>query len=67
MQGTVKWFNNKKGYGFIIREGEDDLFVHHSQIIQDGFRHLSQGDKVSYDIGERDGKKIAVNVKQTED
>ncbi len=54
--GTVKWFNDKKGYGFITPdEGGDDLFIHHSNVEMEGFKTLSDGQKVSYEAGE--GKK----------
>jgi cold shock protein len=49
-QGTVKWFNNTKGYGFIEREGGPDIFVHHTAITMDGFRTLNQGDRVSFEV-----------------
>ena len=49
-QGTVKWFNDEKGYGFIFPdEGGEDLFVHHSGIAGEGFKTLDEGDKVSYE------------------
>jgi CspA family cold shock protein len=49
--GTVKWFNEQKGYGFIVREsGERDLFVHHSAIIAEGFRTLAEGDRVEFTV-----------------
>ena len=53
--GVVKWFSNRKGYGFIEQENGDDIFVHHSAIKMQGFRTLSEGDRVSFDIevGER--------------
>ena len=55
-QGTVKWFNEDKGYGFISPdEGGDDLFVHHSGIIGSGFKSLEEGQKVSYEATQ--GKK----------
>ncbi len=47
-QGTVKWFNNEKGYGFIKRETGDDVFVHHSAIQAAGFKSLSEGDQVEF-------------------
>ena len=49
-QGTVKWFNNAKGYGFIARENGTDVFGHHTAIVADGFRSLNQGDRVSFEI-----------------
>lgn len=50
-QGTVKWFNNAKGFGFILPEGSDaDVFVHYSVIEGEGFRTLKQGEKVIFDI-----------------
>ena len=60
--GTVKWFNEKKGYGFIEQEEGPDVFVHHSGINADGFRTLNEGDRVNFDI--EDGQKgpSAVNV-----
>ena len=50
MTGTVKWFNAEKGFGFISREGGDDVFVHFSAIQGDGFKSLDEGQKVSFDI-----------------
>jgi CspA family cold shock protein len=47
-QGTVKWFNNEKGYGFIKRASGDDVFVHHSAIQASGFKSLSEGDTVEF-------------------
>src|ERR687894_3014977 len=50
-QGTVKWFNDDKGYGFITPdEGGEDLFVHHSGIVGSGFKSLEEGDKVTYEV-----------------
>jgi cold shock protein len=62
-QGTVKWFNNTKGYGFIECEGEKDLFVHMNDILIDGYKTLSENQKVEFEVG--DGKKgpVAKNVK----
>ncbi len=52
-QGTVKWFSDEKGYGFITPEdGSKDLFVHHSNILGEGFKSLSEGQKVSYEAAE---------------
>lgn len=49
-QGTVKWFNNAKGYGFIGRETEPDIFVHQSAIEAEGYRSLEEGQKVEFDV-----------------
>ena len=49
-QGTVKWFNAEKGFGFITRDGGDDVFVHHTAIIGEGYRSLDEGQKVSFDV-----------------
>jgi cold shock protein len=64
-EGTVKWFNPDKGFGFIAPdEGGDDLFVHFSEIKSEGFKTLDEGAKVEFDVGTgRDGKKQAVNVR----
>ncbi|MEO0495045.1 MAG: cold-shock protein [Actinomycetota bacterium] len=51
MQGTVKFFNNEKGFGFISREGADDVFVHFSNIAGDGFKTLEEGQTVEFEIG----------------
>ncbi len=51
-QGTVKWFNETKGYGFIKRNGGADVFVHYSAIQGEGFKTLNEGDKVSFEIAE---------------
>ena len=61
-QGTVKWFNNDKGYGFISRESGDDVFVHFSAIQGEGFKSLDEGQKVSFDVEEGDRGLQAVNV-----
>jgi len=47
-QGTVKWFNESKGYGFIARDSGDDVFVHYSAIVGEGFRTLNEGDRVEF-------------------
>jgi len=54
-EGTVKWFNDSKGYGFITQEGGQDVFVHYSAIESDGFRSLAEGDKVQFEVS--DGEK----------
>jgi len=48
--GTVKWFNDAKGFGFIEREGQADVFVHHSAIVGEGFKSLSDGQKVEFTV-----------------
>jgi CspA family cold shock protein len=63
-EGIVKWFNEKKGYGFIEQKEGKDLFVHHSSIDMPGFRTLSEGDRVSFDINESDRGPEATNVKK---
>lgn len=50
IQGTVKWFNANKGYGFIAHEGGDDVFVHHSAIQSDGYRTLDEGQRVEFTL-----------------
>jgi len=63
MEGTVKWFSDKKGYGFITREGEDDdIFVHYSTIQGEGFRTLREGDKVTFEMAAGERGKKATNV-----
>jgi len=62
-QGTVKWFNEKKGFGFIEdEEREQDVFVHFSGINQEGFKTLNEGERVSFDIEETDRGLQAKNV-----
>ena len=60
--GTVKWFSNEKGYGFIQREEGDDVFVHFSAIAADGFRTLQEGQQVEFTIEESDKGPQAANV-----
>ena len=61
--GTVKWFDNKKGYGFITpSEGGKDLFVHMSGIMMEGYKTLSEDQKVSYQVGDSERGPVATNV-----
>jgi cold shock protein len=60
--GTVKWFNEKKGYGFIEQEDGPDVFVHHTGINSSGFRTLNEGDRVSFEIEQGQKGPAAVNV-----
>ena len=62
-QGTVKWFNNAKGYGFITpSEGGEDLFVHMSNIVIEGYKTLTENQEVDYEVGESDRGAVATNV-----
>ncbi len=63
-QGTVKWFNAEKGFGFIEREGADDVFVHYSAIEEEGFKSLEDGQAVEFEIEEGDRGPQAANVKK---
>jgi CspA family cold shock protein len=60
--GTVKWFNDQKGFGFIEQEEGADVFVHHSAINADGFKSLNEGDRVSFDIEQGQKGPAAANV-----
>ncbi len=62
--GTVKWFNAEKGFGFIEREGADDVFVHFSAINEEGFKTLDEGQAVTFDIEEGDRGPQAANVQK---
>ncbi len=63
-QGTVKWFNESKGFGFIQKDSGDDIFVHHSGIIADGFKTLEEGAKVEFEIEDTEKGPRAVSVKK---
>ncbi len=60
--GTVKWFNDKKGYGFIEREDGGDIFVHYSAISMPGFKTLTEGERVSFEVEDGDRGPAAKNV-----
>jgi len=62
MKGTVKWFNDSKGYGFIQPDSGTDVFVHHSAIIGDGFRTLAEGEAVEFEVGDGERGQQATNV-----
>jgi CspA family cold shock protein len=64
-RGTVKWFNDAKGFGFITPESGPDVFVHHTAIISDGFRSLAEGETVEYDTVQGPKGLQAANVRKT--
>ena len=61
-EGTVKWFNDSKGFGFIEQNGGKDVFVHHSAIQADGFKSLQEGDRVKFDVENGAKGPSAINV-----
>jgi cold shock protein len=63
-QGTVKWFNSEKGFGFIERENGDDVFVHFSAIQSEGFKSLDEGQKVTFDVEQGPRGAQAANVQK---
>ena len=65
IKGTVKWFNDSKGYGFIEQENGDDVFVHHSAINSDGFKSLQEGEQVTFEIEQGQKGPAAANVTVT--
>ena len=62
VSGTVKWFNDSKGYGFIEQEGGQDVFVHHTAVQMEGFKTLKEGQKVSMEVSQGDKGPQAENV-----
>ena len=62
-QGTVKWFNGEKGFGFIAVEGQSDVFVHHTAIIADGYRSLEENQRVEFDVTQGQKGMQAENVR----
>lgn len=63
-QGTVKWFNNEKGYGFISRESGEDVFVHHTAILGEGFKSLAEGEAIEFDVARGPKGLQAQNVRK---
>ena len=67
LNGAVKWYNGKKGYGFVQRDdGEKDVFVHASDVKQAGLRYLNEGDKISFDLEDGPKGPNATNLKKIE-
>ena len=64
IQGTVKWFNDAKGFGFISQDGGEDVFVHHTAIQMDGFRTLKEGEQVEFDVTQGPKGLQAANVRK---
>ena len=63
-KGTVKWFDNAKGFGFISREAGSDVFVHHTAILGDGYKSLNEGQQVEFEVTKGPKGDQAVNVKK---
>lgn len=61
-KGTVKWFNESKGFGFITKEDGEDIFVHHTSIMGNGFKSLSEGQEVTFDVEKGPKGLRAINV-----
>jgi CspA family cold shock protein len=66
IEGSVKWFNAVMGYGFITPDGGEDVFVHHSNIVQEGFRTLSSGERVTFEIESGPKGLFASNVRHAD-
>lgn len=65
-KGTVKWFNNSKGYGFISRETGEDVFVHYKSIVGDGYKSLKEGEKVQFEVEKGPKGLQAANVSKAQ-
>lgn len=65
MKGTIKWYNAKKGFGFIKTDDENDVFVHKSEVPNGTF--LNEGDKVEYEVKDAEKGKVAINIKKIEE
>ncbi len=63
-QGTVKWFNDAKGFGFVQQDGGQDVFVHHTAIVMEGFRSLAEGDRVEFEVKQGPKGLQAANVRK---
>jgi CspA family cold shock protein len=63
-EGQVKWFNNQKGYGFIVKDDSPDIFVHHSAINMEGYRTLKPGEEVEFDLVQGEKGYQAINVRR---
>jgi len=64
IQGTVKWFNDAKGFGFITQDGGEDVFVHHTAISAEGFRSLAEGERVQFEVTQGPKGLQASNVRK---
>ena len=64
VEGTVKWFNDAKGFGFIARENGPDVFVHHTAIVAEGFRSLTEGERVTFEVVQGPKGLQAANVRR---
>jgi cold shock protein len=62
IEGTVKWFNDSKGFGFIEQENGDDVFVHHTAINSEGFKSLQEGERVTFEVEQGEKGPAATNV-----